>query len=250
VKSPLFLSFLLSSLPMISVFGEEGSKGGQVNAKKRPMRPDLIKRYDLNRDHQLSREEFNQGQRVQKLDDEVKTKLFDRLDKNRDGFITPGELPTLSGAQVGRAPLSQADANKDGGVSYEEFTKASRFKVISPDRLKAMFQHFDRNGDGVLDKQDHPADRHVWRRPFPRIVFAELDSNQDKKLSFDEFLKASSLNLEQKGANRWLFERIDLDQDHLISPQELKLARERERRGRLESQGARDQKANQPGFKK
>ena len=68
---------------------------GRDGPGKRPHhRPfaEAWKKADTDGDGFLSREEFAAMPRIQNLPDEKHQKLFDRLDKNQDGKLTPAEL--------------------------------------------------------------------------------------------------------------------------------------------------------------
>jgi hypothetical protein len=52
-----------------------------------------------------------------------------------------------------RPPLKEMDTNGDGKITYEEFRTAAE------KRIQERFQKLDRNGDGVLSKDDRPRHR-------------------------------------------------------------------------------------------
>jgi hypothetical protein len=74
--------------------------------------------------------------------------LFDRLDRNGDGFLAPGEVPA-AGAGPGAGPagggLDAMDADGDGAVSREEYRGPAR-----------QFERLDRNADGRLTSDERP----------------------------------------------------------------------------------------------
>lgn len=101
---------------------------------------------------------------------------FDRVDRNKDGFITAADAPktpqatdrpkkpgknAAAGARAARLTpeqrerlrerLIKADSNADGYVSREE--ARTGLPNVTDDRFKAM----DRNGDGKLGPEDGPA---------------------------------------------------------------------------------------------
>lgn len=221
-------------------FGQDKESGrGKGKSKQRPPKIDLIKRYDTDKDQRLSRAEFDEGERAKKLDQEVRAKLFARLDKNGDGFISRDELPKMPEPHDGKHFMGRADADGDGRISFEEFAKnpPPPFKNAPKERLKEMFDRWDRNNDGFLDAKDRPERRPDRRRPLPRIVLGELDLDQDGKLSKEEFLKAPAFTRVEESTRVRIFERLDSNQDGFITPEELKAAQDRERRGGPERKG-------------
>lgn len=82
---------------------------------------------------------------------EAQAKVLEKaigIDADKDGAISAGELQAhreRMRAERQAAHLQRMDANKDGKVSVEEFAAVHSERVA----------RFDRNGDGVLDANDH-----------------------------------------------------------------------------------------------
>lgn len=252
------IALLLSLVSVLPVCGQDGPDGGgrdggrdKGKSKHRSPKFDLIKRYDVDKDLKLSRAEFDQGERAKKLEEAVRAALFARLDKNGDGFITRDELPKMPGPPDGLHWIGKSDLNRDGRVSFEEFAKSSRFKDASTERLKAMFDHFDRNKDGFLDAKDHPERRRDHRRPMPRIALEKLDSNKDGELTWEEFKDAPPLLHLEEGDRKRLFARLDSDKNGSVSGEELMNAsHDRERKGGGDRKGERGPEKGRKGPKK
>lgn len=148
-------------------------------------------------------------------------RLFSRLDKNGDGAITRDEAPE-------RLPFDQADLDKDGKITPEEYAQvASRFgrrpggqpgepgkppggsgappAPPSPpgtpgepgkaegepgappagepaDRSKMFMQKLDKNGDGVITRDEAPE----------KLPFDMVDADQDGKITAEELAKLGS----------------------------------------------------------
>lgn len=81
---------------------------------------------------------------------------FNILDSNKDGVVDKAEMEAAIEAAVAKlrakmqARFDEADANKDGKISREEFLAA---------RTK-WFAEVDTNGDGILDQNELRA----WNR--------------------------------------------------------------------------------------
>lgn len=95
------------------------------------------------------------------------------------------------------AKLKAADTNGDGKVTYEEA------KAAFPKMDQARFNKLDRNGDGVLTRED-----------FAEAAKAKLeqaDTNNDGKVSFEE-AKAAFPRMTQER-----FKKLDRNGDGYLS---------------------------------
>lgn len=94
--------------------------------------PDGLMQLDQDHNGSISRQEAAQAGRLQRR--------FDLLDVNRDGQLSPAELPCAA-----RGPAA-ADSNKDGQISRKE---AGEFRPLA-----ACFDKLDSNKDGVLSRDE------------------------------------------------------------------------------------------------
>jgi hypothetical protein len=117
--------------------GVSGCAAMAVRAVAQTSKPDLsemLSKADANHDGTITKAEFT----------DARAKLFTRLDRNSDGFVTKDDTPRLSlrrnGDRIAQA-ITMLDKDGDGRVSRDEF-------VNGPSLL---FDRVDTNHDGVID---------------------------------------------------------------------------------------------------
>jgi Ca2+-binding EF-hand superfamily protein len=103
----------------------------------------LFQRLDQNNDQRLDRHEVNGQPYLQRH--------FERLDQQQRGYITPADLRapaagTPGGGERARRFLRDADRNGDGVISRQE---AEPYPW-----LQRRFHDADRNGDGALSRDE------------------------------------------------------------------------------------------------
>jgi len=103
--------------------------------------------------------------------------------------------------------LKQADVNKDGKVTRQEYM----------DARAAQFARMDRNGDGVVDDTDsrERADQSAVGKRMAGAMRGRMDANGDGKISKDEFVNSPTV----------LFDRFDGDKNGELDAKELEGAR-------------------------
>ena len=115
---------------------------------------------DKDHDGFLSKEEFDAMPRIQKLPDEKRLHLFQRLDKDGDGKLSRQELDRMARPHGEQGPpmqrLWELDADKSGGISLEEFKAGPIFKKLPPARQDELFRRLDTNRDGMITPKDRP----------------------------------------------------------------------------------------------
>lgn len=100
---------------------------------------------------------------------------FEILDLDGDGVITEADLAGAAGAR-----FAEADLDGDGSLSAEELT--ARAEARMADRITAMIDRFDDNGDGVIQPEemaDHGPDAARFMERF--------DTDGDGAVSVEEF---------------------------------------------------------------
>lgn len=114
----------------------------------------------------------------------------------------------------------EADQNKDGRLSLDEFSITPRLERLEQDKKAKLFDFLDKNGDGFLQFSElKPKEPGLFKDL--RAQFMQLDGNRDGAIDQTEF-SAFSLKLnEDRGM---LFKRLDRDNNGKITRSELSLA--------------------------
>lgn len=113
--------------PATPVTGQDPQPPAVQGKRGKGNRVKPFKKMDTNGDQKVAREEWR-GQ----------AEGFDKLDADKDGFLTREELGQGIKDQGVKA-LKQLDANSDGKIAREEWTRNAR-----------GFDRLDTNGDGFL----------------------------------------------------------------------------------------------------
>ncbi|SFI01828.1 Ca2+-binding protein, EF-hand superfamily [Bosea sp. OK403] len=229
-----------------------------------PQKPPSFDTLDSNSSGSLSLDEFQSG--APKGTDSAKSEaLFKAMDSDSDGSVTKAEsdafkakaekagqqlqsfLFGLQSGQTGAASdsttsdktdiFSQVDANSDGNVTKDEFTKAfSMGTSDSTSALGKLFDAIDSNSDGSISKDETKAFQDTLKAAGPpppppqeassgssdnQDIFSQLDANSDGSVAKDEFLSAlSSDKTASSDLLSKLFDAIDSDKNGSISKDE------------------------------
>lgn len=207
-------------------------KEGQPGDHKRPFQQ-AWKAADTDGDGFISATEFSAMPRIQNLPEEKRANIFKRLDKNDDGKLGPEELNRMGGKGHDKHDqpmkrLWELDADKSGGISFEEFKAGQLFKKLPPEKQDGIFHRLDTDNDGLITPKDRPQQR--FKRPKkadggphekgPDKINRKLDTNADGALSFEEFRLGPAVKHLTEDEQEDRFEILDRNRDLKLSPED------------------------------
>ncbi len=162
----------------------------------------FLEKFDANNDGKVSKEEFKG----------YMEKRFQRMDVDKDNTVSVDELAQYRRQQQNKSKaskLARFDTNGDGSISKEEFI-ASRIKQIENRFLK-----LDKNKDSKLTTDEFAKKKNQYA-----TLFENIDANKDGKIS----------NEEKDAALERLFNRLDQNQDQIVTEKEIKEGRKHKMR--------------------
>ncbi len=162
----------------------------------------FLEKFDANNDGKVSKEEFKG----------YMEKRFQRMDVDKDDTVSMDELAQYRRQQENKgkkSKLARLDTDGDGSISKEEFI-ASRIKQIENRFLK-----LDKNKDGKLTTDEFAKKKNQYA-----TLFENIDANKDGKIS----------NEEKDAALERLFNRLDQNQDQIVTEKEIKEGRKHKMR--------------------
>lgn len=145
-------------------------------------------------------------------------KQFAKADANADGY--------LKGDEIVKGWTERYDLDADGKVSRTEFleisTRPPKLRHPSPmrdavARVRQDMAMFDKNKDGVIQKDEYPGDQ---------VKFRKFDRNKDGALSLAETMtmaeeEIADIRDKMKSPNRYEFLVLfDIDKDNNVSQDE------------------------------
>lgn len=151
---------LVVGLMMLMAVPVMAQKNDDVRREKlrRLRREYILKKYDVDKDGRLSRQERQALHRDRKA---RRNRLLAQFDKNKDGRLDRTERMAMRQARRTRRAvarydglLQRHDANKDGKLAWTEI------KPKAPGRARWMRKRFiaaDVNGDGIVDRAEFTA---------------------------------------------------------------------------------------------
>jgi Ca2+-binding EF-hand superfamily protein len=176
--------------------GRDGNRDGYLTLAEYAGHPGNFRALDRNGDNRLSRDEFvhrgGSSNVVRELPDEFayldldgdgrldraewyeQSTPFERMDRNRDGWISREERRDLPGADDRQQAFYGLDADGDGAIERREWREQ-----------RVAFQRADTSNDGVISLREYLA----MPRDFDARdeMFDRLDRNNDRALSRAEW---------------------------------------------------------------
>lgn len=119
---------------------------------------DMFGMMDKNSDGMISQEELFAAPRMVNMPQKQREKLFARIDSDGDGNLTPEEIRKMrqESHEKQMREIRELDADKSGGLSYEEMSLGKFFGQLPEAKRKQIFARMDTNGDGQITPEDKP----------------------------------------------------------------------------------------------
>jgi len=208
-----FTYFAATAFTLATLHAEEGHRPRKHDRKRgeHPSPADFISKYDTDKNRTIDFEEFSQNPRLKRVTEEARIRLFERLDKDKDGALTQKELkhPESKGRWV------RDWLDEKGPIGLDEFRKLPRVSRLSEQEQESLFKHLDRNDDGKISAEDGDLPRRHRRPLLDRI-------ENEKGVDFNRFKKhRKHLNFSEDRL-REMFSEIDSNQDGILSSDERK----------------------------
>lgn len=115
---------------------------------------------------------------------------FKNMDKDGNGRLSVDELKVAGLGENVEQLIRLADVDGDGEISWEELlmTAVNRKLRATEERLYLAFSRFDINGDGTISQSELAQVLGVDEKTSSELL-AEMDSDEDGTISYEEFYK-------------------------------------------------------------
>ncbi|KAM7528984.1 hypothetical protein LguiB_032394 [Lonicera macranthoides] len=132
--------------------------------------------------------------------------MFKGMDEDNSGTITLEELKQGLAKQGTKLSEYEADADGNGTIDYEEFITATMHlnRMDREEHLYTAFQYFDKDNSGYITKEElEQALREFGMDDGRDIkeVMSEVDSDNDGRINYDEFVAMMRKGNPDVGAN-------------------------------------------------
>lgn len=227
------VSFLIAGMlaPAVCRAQPPSDAPGERGGRKGPQRPfqETWEAVDSDHDGFISKAEFNAMPRVTNLPEDKRANIFNRLDKDVDGKLSREELGRFGKPRDGENPparrLWELDADRSGGVDFEEFKKGPLFNKLPAEKQLEVFRRLDTDGDGTITPKDNPEPRlkHPGEGGKPMEqdrINRKLDLNGDGALSFEEFRAGNAVKNLTEDEQEDRFQMLDRNGDHQITTED------------------------------
>lgn len=141
----------------------DGRIGMDEIPKHRPGGMPPLEKADANKDGKIDLVEFKTLGFVARMPEERQKGMFQRMDTDGDGFLTPQDRPKRDGrdGKGGRRPnlpdlVKDHDKDGNGSLSFEEFRQIPWIAKAGEDEQEDRFEALDKNKDQKLDAADEP----------------------------------------------------------------------------------------------
>lgn len=211
--------------------GRDGQDGRESREGKKKKRDDdrrgrgsNFKSLDTDTDGYLSFEEFSASERLARIEEEKRRRLFNFLDRNKDAKLEEKELkPRDHGWLSGLLKdFRRLDRDQSDALDLAEFSQAKEVAEKEEDARVAIFKRIDRNKDGVIQREELKGSGRSKSRH--DLDFKKYDTNDSGGLDYAEFSKLPFVGRLPDERRRAHFDRIDTDNNGEISRDETRAA--------------------------
>ena len=133
---------------------------GQITQAELPSSiPPSVRGHDMNNDGRITFDEFSQNPRVREWSSDRVRAMFSRMDRDGNKVLTAADFTRRAGSPLHPAEIERLDTNKDGGLTFKEWSRGPRQRGVPMSELRNLFKQMDRDQSGKLDEGDRVRSR-------------------------------------------------------------------------------------------